>query len=553
MAVLVCAPLLLARGFALTHDMVFVPGQPFKAGWLGLDGSVPRAVPSDALVAAVEVGVPGDLLQKAILLGLLLLAGGGAALMVAGTGQPGQLAASTLFVWNPFVFERLAMGQWALLCGYAALPWVVVAARRTRSGDRTGWAMLAVALCAAAFTSPTGGVLGASVCCCLLVGRDSIRNVLAVGLSLVVNLPWIVPSLLYKGAIPSDPQGVSAFAAHPDTPYGVIGSLLSLGGIWNSDVVPPGRDSWVLAGCLLLVCLSGVVGTRWVAGVGSARLVLLAGIGLGLALLPAWWGGMSLMRWVDGNVPGGGLLRDSQKWVALLALVEAVGLGSLVAMLRDRWPRSRQGITGWLLVGSVLVPVAVTVSLAWGLSGRLEPTTYPRDWSQVARIVGHLEAQGGAGDVAVLPWSIYRQYGWNDDRPVLDPAPRYLPGDVVIADTLLVGERAIEGEDPWAARIGSLLARGGDLTGGLRRLGIGVVVVERGTPGIGRNARLDGNLVFDGRWLQVWVLGSPGPGRARPLLLTRALVVTGDAAAGATLAGSLVLLAGARVRRYSRR
>jgi hypothetical protein len=69
---------------------------------------------------------------------------------------------------------------------------------------------------------------------------------------------------------------------------------------------------------------------------------------------------------------------------------------------------------------------------------------------------------------------------------VLDPAPRYLAGDVVIADTLVVGRRAVSGEDPRAARIGTLLAHGGDVSAGLQRLGIGLVVVERGAPGVGR-------------------------------------------------------------------
>ena len=50
-AVLVLGPLLLHRGFALRGDMVFVPRQPWKDAWLGLDGSVARFVPGDAFVS----------------------------------------------------------------------------------------------------------------------------------------------------------------------------------------------------------------------------------------------------------------------------------------------------------------------------------------------------------------------------------------------------------------------------------------------------------------------------------------------------------------------
>ena len=396
-----------------------------------------------------------------------------------------------------------------------------------RRAEPSGWPLLGVALSVAAFTSPSGGVLAAIVCLALLLGRDSGLAWRSVMVCAVVNLPWIVPSLLYGGGIPSDRAGVSAFAGRADTPYGILGSLASLGGIWNADVVPPGRDSWVLSGCLLVLCVGGLVGIRWVGrvapGLPPLRLLGLAVVGIGLAALPALRFGLPLMEWVDSSLPGGGLLRDSQKWVALLALVEAIGLAALVDLLRHRWRRYGAAATWWLLAGAVLAPVAVTVSLAWGLSGRLEPEAYPGDWPVVAGLLDQAQSQEGHGDVAVLPWSIYRQYGWNDDRPLLDPAPRFFTGDVVIADTLVVGDRAISGEGDRATRIGALFGRGGDVSQGLRRLGIGLVVVERGTPGVGEYATLTGDQIYDGGWLELWALGTAGPGPPGPSTLARGL------------------------------
>ncbi len=75
--------------------------------------------------------VPGELLQKAILLASFVVAGlgiGRLAQQVVDASTWGVAAATTFFLWNPWVVERLSIGQWATVAGYALLPWVVLAA-----------------------------------------------------------------------------------------------------------------------------------------------------------------------------------------------------------------------------------------------------------------------------------------------------------------------------------------------------------------------------------------------------------------------------------------
>ena len=124
----------LARGFVLTYDMVFVPEPPFTSALLGLTGGAARPVPSDAVVAVAALLVPADILQKLILLAVFVLACSGAAALLADgwqarTGKRAPLlaclAAGVFYTWNPYVAERLVMGQWATLLGYAGLPWVM--------------------------------------------------------------------------------------------------------------------------------------------------------------------------------------------------------------------------------------------------------------------------------------------------------------------------------------------------------------------------------------------------------------------------------------------
>ncbi len=474
------APLLVQRGYVLRGDMVFVPDQPWKGAWLGLDGSVPRAVPSDALVSLATQLVPGDLVQKAVLLAVLVGAGLGMIRLVGEARPLARMAACTLYVWNPFVYERLSIGHWALLCGYAALPWVAVVARRLRDGVPGSLPLLVLPVAAAAWTSPTGGVLASLTALAVLLGRPRLRA-LAGGLAVCVglNLPWLLPGALNVGdQLAADPFGVTAFAARADTPWGDLGSLLSFGGMWKASVDAPTRDSWVLAGMALALTVAGAVGL-WLARRHDRRTAAsLAGLGLlGLVLawLPATGAGADLVTWTVSNVPGAGLLRDSQKWVALTALAVCWGLAHAVdAALERRVPGARS-----LAVAAVLLPLLVLPGLVWGLLGTLRPATYPDEWDTVRTILDD-EADGR---MVVLPFDIYRRFSWNDDQALLDPAPRYFPGQVVTDDALEVTGGTVTGESRTAVRIDAAADDPVALARVLAEEDVRWVLVEKGTPG----------------------------------------------------------------------
>src|SRR5580693_1741126 len=72
----------LQRGFLLSYDMVFVPREPFSAAMAGLAGGPPRAVPSDAVLAAASRVLPADVAQKLVLLSIFVLACAGAAALL---------------------------------------------------------------------------------------------------------------------------------------------------------------------------------------------------------------------------------------------------------------------------------------------------------------------------------------------------------------------------------------------------------------------------------------------------------------------------------------
>jgi len=550
LALAICAPLL-APGYVLSYDMVFVPDLDLRRDVLGLGTALPRAVPSDAVVAVLDSVTGGMLLQKVVLLAIPAFAGWGAALLVRDVPRSGvvaALAAATLYVWNPFVAERLVLGHWPLLIGYAALPWLVRSCVRVRRGVPNAWPGLLLASAACAL-SASGGLVGTLVALLVVAWpRCRARQVVALLAAVAaLNAPWWVVGLAGPGAAVSDPAGAAAFAARDEGYGGVLPTLLTLGGVWNADVVPESRGTLAsMAGAVAIVLLA-VAGTvlwwrrqREVAAPVTVAAALMLGVALLGAVVPA------AARWLVEEVPGGGLLRDGQRYLGPLALLQAAGFGlaagALAGRARRRWPRwSAVAVAG----GLVLLPVAVLPDLAWGADGRLRPVAYPGDWSQARRV---LDMDPHPGDLLPWPFESYRAPAFNGGRPVVDPLPRYLPRPAVVPDELVVGGVRLAGEDPRAAAVAAALRSGTDATAELLRQGVGWIVWDRQhTATDPRTVANGARPVFAGPTLTLYVVdGDPAdpPEAHRTVILAAWLLAAGTVAAAAVAA--VVRRSGAR-------
>jgi hypothetical protein len=473
---LVLAPVL-GRGVVLSYDMVFVPDPPLTGAVLGTDGSVPRAVPTELLADLLARVLPVVVVQQGLLLAVFVLAGAGAARLVP--GLPGAAAAAVGYAWTPYVAERLLIGHWTFLLGYGVLPWVVGAALDARRGGPLRPLLLWLAAAAAA--GSTSAVIATGTALCVLGptagplrGRWSglARAGVLLGFAVVVNLPWIVPAVARPGGVPADPAGVAAFASRADTPLGLAGSLLTLGGIWNPATVPAGRDSALAAVALLAVLAALALGGREVLATNPGLVV--AGVaGAVLAAAAAVPGLDAVLRAVVVHAPGGGLLRDGQKLLAPAALVVAVAAGTAVGRLA-RAPRTAP----WAVLLAAL-PVLALPTLAWGVGGRLAAAHYPADWLALRAAVHGAPP----GAVAALPWGTYRRLDWAGDRVVLDPLPRLLDRRTLADDALPLSGLTVRGENARAAQVSAGLAAGRPVPDVLRAAGARYAVVHRTQPG----------------------------------------------------------------------
>ncbi|AYF31044.1 hypothetical protein CSH63_27120 [Micromonospora tulbaghiae] len=494
--VLILAPLA-APGYALRYDMVFVPRQPLSWDLVAPAQSLPRAVPMDALVSLVTQLVPGWVVQRVALAGAVLFAAVGAGRLVPTERRAVQLVAAVAYAWTPYLAERLLIGQWGLLLAYAALPWLVRAALDLRAG-RDGALARVVLFAAPAAITPTGGLIALATVLVLAADRARLRlSAVAVGGVALLNAPWIVAALVTGAGGTSDPAGVAAFAARAENWAGPLVALAGTGGIWNVQATPASRSATLapLATLVLVVLAAvgaGLLRRRLPAG-AAVRLGVLAGGAYLLAALAVLPGGNAALSWAVAHVPGAGLLRDGQKFLAPYALVlvvcAALGAERLVARI-DR------EVAGIVLAGLLLLPVAVMPDLAFGGAGRISPVRYPADWRAVAE-----RLPDDPGEILALPLTTYRAYPWNPGRVVLDPAPRYLPGTVLTDDTLVVDDVAVAGENPRLREVRRVLAEGRPVSA----TGVGWVVVQHGTPSTVDPAVLAGlDLRYEGESLSLY-------------------------------------------------
>ena len=115
-------------------------------------------------------------MQKLILLAIFVLACAGAAALLGQwlgrrprrRARPApllaRLAAGVCYAWNPFVAERLIMGQWAMLLGYAGLPWVLreLLSHRPGAGPAgPGWPAVMVPAAVGGFAAMSVTVIAA--------------------------------------------------------------------------------------------------------------------------------------------------------------------------------------------------------------------------------------------------------------------------------------------------------------------------------------------------------------------------------------------------------
>ena len=418
-----------SSGYAfMVRDMMVPARMPLNDLNEGLSSSAPRAVPQDTLLSVFlpplsTVWIVAAMVLFCAMAGMIYTAWW--VRRTVGASLPVQMVASLLLVWNPFTIERMLQGQWSIVVAM----WLLPAIAYTSTYKRCGPMLFFLGI--AAFT-PTGWMFGGIIA--LVCARSWLFAGVVAGAQLFLAAPWLLVTVFNGSDVSADSSSAAAFAARAESGVGTLGALMGLGGIWNSEAVPDSRTGWSAAIGVLLCALMvmGACGAREIIRRHCGVLVV-AALAIVVPFLLSTSAGVSVMGLLMDSVPGAGLLRDSQKFVALAIPGMTLLLARAVQMIAGRLGTGR-----WLVSVAVGILIALTVPALPAEMSPLKAQRLAPEWTQIVNAV----SQPTHSSTLLLPPGNYRV---QDGLPVVDPALKLLPGNPIDPGFLIVDDKLVDG------------------------------------------------------------------------------------------------------------
>ncbi|MDP3997404.1 MAG: hypothetical protein U1C49_01235 [Candidatus Andersenbacteria bacterium] len=362
------------------------------------------------------------------------------------------LIAGVFYTYSPFVITRVFMGHVFLLYGYALVPWALLAwikfqqRATTRRGLYTSLALAATVLVSIHYFILAPLLL---LFFLRLPRRKNSQTFLPwLYLALPVSAVIAFSFILYRYIPFPQLNPVGPWARALLAPYSgsYIFDVLNLSATWKIDL--PFLLSWELrpgfglVSAVLLAVMTGgffwmrrLPSTRWI----SYRLILTIFVGLFLAVGVAQPVTAPVAAWLYQHVPFWLGLRDSAKFISLIALAESILLAAGICALSAVWSRARRKQVTFLAPAIVSLLVLYLSSAAfYGFGNQLHPLSYPASWQQA-------QAWFSANHQApprtlFLPWHMYLPFSFTNYRTIANPARLYFTGaDMISGNSNEVG------------------------------------------------------------------------------------------------------------------
>lgn len=503
LGVAVCFPFF--HGYLLLLDWVRGARSPIVPPALyglkgGLTGGVPFSVVSNLLVHLTKS--VGTWLPFLIVFPLGALSIG----RFVGGSPLARVGAATVYLVNPFVFDRLYAGQVALLLGYAVMPFAIGAMRRLANGGKVAPVALWSAGCVA--LSPHFAWILAVPAVFLVVTatarlRSSGKMAAAGALTALISAYVVVGPLVARLQVAKAGGQLASYATSGDPRVGIYVNVLGLYGFWRAGPVEP-KDlfaGWPLF-LLALVVLAGYglwCELRDGERATALALLLTALFGYFLALGSSGPTGFAY-RFAVEHLPGFSIMREAEKFSMLIALLYAFGIAKALGRVAESATITWKKAATWAL--AIGLPFVYTPNLVDGLGGQVTASALPASWEGAAPVVGDT-------NTLFLPWNSYVSVPFAGGRVIASPGKSFLGSSVVASgdpggnysfntptdEDLILGRLAAEGYSTRRAR---------EL---LNQLAIGYVVLAKigEWQSYGWLAHQRGlQLVFDRGGIEIW-------------------------------------------------
>lgn len=504
LALVILGPLL-PPGFILTLDMVFTPHIP-----------LPEQVTSSYLFYVMlhflSAILPGDLIQKILLFVIFAASGIGmyrlmiylrfsilhqqfAAMKFI---ELAAYVAGVFYMVNPYVYSRFMAGQFAVLLGYACLPFFIknflqllASPSRTTVFWLTGWLTIigivsihTLALCAVII------IVGMTMAAWqrLHIKQTAVAVGAAVLLSAAASSYWITPLILGKN---TTAQALNGFSAADQAAFATVGNnifdqlinIAGLQGFWADSLqlyVLPQQvfTGWpVLTLGVWLLVVYGFFAMRQLTG----RLAVFT---LAIAAVAAAFLATAISAPLLAALPFAIGLREPHKFVGLVAIAFAVFAGFAVAALAGRF-HALYGNTSFIpkvaVIGLALVPLAWTPTMLGGMYGQLQPREYPAEWYAINRL---LNTDHTSFKVLFLPWHGYQRFDFAG-RIIMSPADKFFDKPVLVSNQLEFRGAAPTFPDSTKSYITNTLLphapKRNDMANRLNTIGIKYIIVSHET------------------------------------------------------------------------
>jgi hypothetical protein len=483
------------------HDVVVSPG------FLGLNGGLTTGVGGTVATSMLNVVLGGVVTWLPIFVFFpVALVGAG---RLAGRGVYSRLAAGTIYAVNPFVFNRIYVGHFALLIGYALLPVALKSALGSIEAPMNRWLLPALWWAVLTALSPHFAwiygvvVLGAVVA---FVARSPRQFWRAAGwLAIVVGGFTLMSTYIFLPhtgtSLPTQVGRVSLalYRTIGDAHLGLVVNVLSLYGFWRRGPGPE-LPKDVISGwpflmfVILLLASYGIwrslrgsfaeaadpARTAGPAGTdpkviqrvsrrqlgsterlddGQSRLLyVLLFIGVAGFLLALGDQGPtgSLFAWAYAHVPFFAVMREPQKFLMLLALAYSVPFGWGVDFFSKAYgSKSRSRTAAIALLLGVALPLGYTATIFDGLAGQIATSPLPGSYQRADSLMGT-----GEGNILYLPWHLYMSYPFTKGRVVNNVGPTSFSRNVISGDNVEAGDVETQSTSARSAYLQHLFADG---------------------------------------------------------------------------------------------